>query len=110
MVLQFCPLCKNLLNLQEGHDGLYDFVCTICPVRIPITKTIRVRTYFTLKKEDDIYTEDEAWKYVSTTQEPCPKCWHPQAFYLQVQTRSADEPMTIFYRCCKSGCHHTWKD
>jgi DNA-directed RNA polymerase subunit M/transcription elongation factor TFIIS len=28
----------------------------------------------------------------------CPKCSHEKAFFMQVQIRSADEPMTIFYK------------
>lgn len=37
----------------------------------------------------------------------CPKCKHKEAAYWQVQTRSADEGMTTFYRCIK--CKHTWR-
>lgn len=32
--------------------------------------------------------------------ETCPKCEHPRAYFMQIQTRSADEPMTTFYKCC----------
>ena len=38
----------------------------------------------------------------------CPKCGHGEAYYNEVQTRSADEPATLFFRCCK--CHHNWKE
>ncbi|KAJ8938301.1 hypothetical protein NQ318_020360 [Aromia moschata] len=27
---------------------------------------------------------------------------------MQLQTRSADEPMTTFYRCCNPDCNHNW--
>lgn len=30
---------------------------------------------------------------------PCKKCKNNQYYYYQLQTRSADEPMTIFYQC-----------
>ncbi len=36
----------------------------------------------------------------------CPKCSHNKAVFNEMQTRSADEPMTIYY-CCQS-CKHTW--
>lgn len=42
--------------------------------------------------------------------EPCPKCEHPRAFFMQIQTRSADEPMTTFYKCCSLQCGHRWRD
>lgn len=42
--------------------------------------------------------------------EPCPKCEHPRAYFMQLQTRSADEPMTTFYKCCNAQCGHRWRD
>lgn len=42
--------------------------------------------------------------------EPCPKCEHPRAYFMQIQTRSADEPMTTFYKCCNAQCGHRWRD
>ena len=40
----------------------------------------------------------------------CPKCEHKRAFFMQIQTRSADEPMTTFYKCCNMSCSHQWRD
>ena len=42
------------------------------------------------------------------TAETCPKCSHAKAYFMQMQTRSADEPMTTFYKCC--ACGHRWKE
>lgn len=42
--------------------------------------------------------------------ETCPKCEHPRAYFMQIQTRSADEPMTTFYKCCNAQCGHRWRD
>ena len=42
--------------------------------------------------------------------ETCPKCDHPRAYYMQLQTRSADEPMTVFFKCCNTQCNHRWKE
>ncbi|KAK6052959.1 transcription factor S-II [Cooperia oncophora] len=44
------------------------------------------------------------------TNERCPKCSNDRAYFMQIQTRSADEPMTIFYRCANADCGHRWKD
>ena len=33
----------------------------------------------------------------------CPHCEHNKAYFMQKQIRSADEPMTIFYKCVECG-------
>ena len=38
---------------------------------------------------------------------PCPKCHAKKTSYFQKQTRSADEPMTIFCRCMV--CNQNWR-
>jgi DNA-directed RNA polymerase subunit M len=38
----------------------------------------------------------------------CPKCGHDEVMFWMMQTRSADEPMTRFYRCLR--CKHTWRE
>jgi len=37
----------------------------------------------------------------------CSKCGQNKTTYYQLQTRSADEPMTTFVTCC--NCGHNWK-
>lgn len=41
-------------------------------------------------------------------QTTCPFCNNKEAFFLMVQLRSADEPMTCFYKCTK--CKQRWKE
>lgn len=38
----------------------------------------------------------------------CPKCRNDKAENWDVQTRSADEPATRFFKCTK--CKHTWRE
>lgn len=38
----------------------------------------------------------------------CPRCGNNIAFWWMLQTRSADEATTQFYRCTK--CDHTWRN
>ena len=38
----------------------------------------------------------------------CPKCGNMEAYAWQMQTRSADEGATTFYRCTK--CGHSWRE
>lgn len=42
-----------------------------------------------------------------TDTEGCPKCGNIQAHWWIVQTDSADEPSTQFFRC--TTCNHTWR-
>jgi DNA-directed RNA polymerase III subunit RPC11 len=38
----------------------------------------------------------------------CPHCEHTQAYFMQIQIRSADEPSTTFYKCV--ACKKQWND
>uniref|UniRef100_A0A3P8SX77 DNA-directed RNA polymerase subunit n=1 Tax=Amphiprion percula TaxID=161767 RepID=A0A3P8SX77_AMPPE len=68
------------------------------------------RKYPKLKEVDDVLGGAAAWENVDSTAEKCPKCEHPRAYFMQIQTRSADEPMTTFYKCCNGQCGHRWRD
>ena len=62
------------------------------------------------KQVDDVLGGSDAWKNVDKTEVTCPKCAHGSAYYMQVQTRSADEPMSIFYKCCAEECGNRWRE
>ncbi len=51
---------------------------------------------------------DEITNTLPKTSVECPKCGHPEAFWVMRQTRAADEPTTRIYRCAK--CSHTWRE
>lgn len=40
----------------------------------------------------------------------CPKCENNRAYFMQIQIRSADEPSSIFYKCCRNTCGHQWRE
>ena len=86
-----------------------------------------------LKEVDDVLGGSAAWENVDETNgrtyshivfalrmlndphslftlptETCPKCRNLKAYFMQMQTRSADEPMTIFFKC--TNCGHRWKE
>lgn len=106
----FCSVCGNLLFVEDSGLGRLRFTCNVCPITKNITKTLVNRDFYKLKEIDDVLGGEEAWKNVDSTEETCPKCSHPRAYFLQLQTRSADEPMTTFYRCCNHECSHNWRD
>ncbi|KAJ2515606.1 RNA polymerase III C11 subunit, partial [Coemansia sp. RSA 1939] len=51
------------------------------------------------KEVDDVLGGEEAWRGVETVEAMCEKCGHDKAYFMQLQIRSADEPMTLFYPC-----------
>jgi DNA-directed RNA polymerase III subunit RPC11 len=75
------------------------------------------------KEVDDVLGGEEAWRNVDATSGArpvreqrtsgsglrfalaavCPKCSHNKAFFMQVQIRSGDEPMTTFYKARAPG-------
>jgi DNA-directed RNA polymerase III subunit RPC11 len=57
---------------------------------------------------DDVMGGDEAWQNVDQTEQKCPKCEHDRAYFTQMQLRSADEPMTVFFKCVK--CGNRWRE
>uniref|UniRef100_UPI00398E5B42 DNA-directed RNA polymerase III subunit RPC10 n=1 Tax=Pristiophorus japonicus TaxID=55135 RepID=UPI00398E5B42 len=108
-MLLFCPTCGNVLIVEEGQK-CYRFACNTCPYVHNITRKVTSRKYPKLKEVDDVLGGAAAWENVDSTPEKCPKCEHPRAYFMQIQTRSADEPMTTFYKCCNPACGHRWRD
>uniref|UniRef100_A0A8B9IH97 DNA-directed RNA polymerase III subunit RPC10 n=6 Tax=Aves TaxID=8782 RepID=A0A8B9IH97_ANSCY len=108
-MLLFCPACGNVLVAEEG-PRCHRFACTTCPYVRNVTRKVTSRKYPQLKEVDDVLGGAAAWENVDSTAEPCPKCEHPRAYFMQIQTRSADEPMTTFYKCCSPQCGHRWRD
>jgi DNA-directed RNA polymerase III subunit RPC11 len=62
----------------------------------------------TRKEVDDVLGGEDAWKHADSTTATCPKCDNDRAYFYQLQIRSADEPMTTFYRC--TACTHQWRE
>lgn len=108
-MLLFCPTCGNVLIVEEGQKCMR-FACNTCPYVHNITRKVNNRKYPKLKEVDDVLGGAAAWENVDSTAETCPKCGHPRAYFMQIQTRSADEPMTTFYKCCNAQCGHRWRD
>jgi DNA-directed RNA polymerase III subunit RPC11 len=82
------------------------FYCQTCPYVHNITETVTKKLPLTRKKVDDVLGGDDAWKNVDQTEATCPSCANNKAYFMQIQIRSADEPMTIFYKC--TSCSKTW--
>lgn len=83
------------------------YVCPKCNQEKEITKKEVIRDSSSKKDvETPIITEDVAT--LPKTRILCPKCGFPEAYYTIRQTRAADEPETMIYRCCK--CNNSWRE
>ena len=55
-----------------------------------------------------IRDRNEGKDTMPTIEIECEKCGNNEAVWWMLQTRSADEPTTQFYRCTK--CEYTWRN
>ncbi|MCD6402927.1 MAG: transcription factor S [Candidatus Aenigmarchaeota archaeon] len=103
--MEFCPKCGGLM-IVKGKK----LVCTKCGYTKRIgknTKTV-ITEKINVKDEIIVMKEDEEEKTYPSIKKICPKCGHDEAIWWMQQTRSADEPPTMFFRCKK--CGYTWRE
>jgi len=93
----FCPLDGTLLQIRSGPSS--HFYCSTCPYSFRIKATPGMKTLPKRKQVDDILGGATAWENVDRTAAVCPLCSHNEAYFLQIQIRSADEPSTSVI-CC----------
>ncbi|NHI91591.1 MAG: transcription factor S [Candidatus Lokiarchaeota archaeon] len=105
--MEFCPECEMILrpHLEKGKNVLK---CLGCGYIKNVEGPIEDISPNNLDKAKKMVIIEEEPATMSKKIEICPKCKNREAYYWSVQTRSADEPATIFYRCTK--CKHTWRD
>ncbi len=102
----FCPFDESLL-IFKSDSNFNNFCCRSCPYYYPLDENISTEINIKSSMKFNLIFSDQN-KNLSKTQINCPKCDYIEAYYFQMQTRSADEASTIFYRCI--SCNHTWKD
>ena len=106
--MEFCPKCE--IRLKKNSNGT-SLVCPKCQyVKQKSNKTIREKSQesdseLLVMEKNDI---KESKGLESTIKIDCEKCHNQEGVWWSLQTRSADEPETRFYRCTK--CNHTWRD
>ena len=101
--MKFCPNCE--VKLKKGDSGLQ---CTKCSYiegeEIKQTKKIIQES----ESQFNVLAENEGEEALPTIKIECEKCGNDEAVWWMLQTRSADEPTTQFYRCSK--CRYTWRN
>ena len=65
-------------------------------------------TIFEKNRIKQIKNDEEKVKRINKNGVECLKCKSKNTTHYELQTRSADEPMTVYYTCC--DCEHRWKD
>jgi DNA-directed RNA polymerase III subunit RPC11 len=108
--MNFCPYCHNLLNIELNEEAEQHFKCQACPYICHVTQKYVNRNKMKVKQVDDVLGGSDAWKNVDSTDATCPKCENTRAYYMQIQIRSADEPSSLFFRCCNPTCCHQWRE
>ncbi len=111
---KFCPKCGRIMYPERG-EGRLKFVCRFCGTTLEAGEgeeayriNVRVRHSPTEKIAVIREGEQASGLQVVKGSVSCPKCGNDEAYFWMMQTRSADEPMTRFYRCTR--CRHTWRE
>jgi DNA-directed RNA polymerase subunit M len=106
--MKFCPKCNNLLVVNKKRNSIVLY-CRKCK-KVVKSKGEKVRITELVtgpKREIVIMEKDEMMGDLPKTKIMCPKCENMEAFWWMQQTRAADEPPTMFYKCTK--CKYAWR-
>jgi len=102
--MKFCPKCEVKLK-KEGAD-------LQCPKCGYVEGEVLTQQKKVEQKESiealNVFAENEGEQTLPTIKIECENCGNDEAVWWMLQTRSADEPTTQFYRCIK--CRHTWRN
>ncbi len=111
--MEYCDECGSIVYpVKQGGDRVLK--CRRCGFSKEMgakvdPNSFKISTVIQHSEKDkiEIVKMGEDLKTMPKTRAECPKCGHKEAAYWQLQTRSADEGMTTFYRCLK--CKYTWR-
>ena len=104
--MKFCPNCDIRLKKTSGSTKLE---CPKCQYSAGDSTKSEEQNISEEPQSDFMVLDDNDTKDILPTIEiECEKCGNNQAVWWMLQTRSADEPTTQFYRCTK--CSYTWRN
>ena len=96
--MKFCDKCGSLLKAEDEK-----LKCLSCGYETSDEEVVT----FKKKKNKDIEIAEEDVETYPVIKSECPHCGNDEAYHWTVQTRSADEPETIFFKC--TLCKHKWR-
>jgi transcription factor S len=103
--MKFCPKCEARLKLANSDS---EFVCPKCGYSEKGTKVAKQLRSEGSSTTINVLDENEKTQSLPVIKIDCAKCGNNEAVWWMLQTRSADEPTTQFYRCVK--CSYTWRN
>ena len=106
--MKFCEKCGNLMLVDKKRTRTF-LVCRKCgrTSKMKDEKVIITESMHDQGRGVVVMGKDEALSELPVTKIMCPKCEHSEARWWMQQTRAADEPPTLFYKCCK--CGYSWR-
>lgn len=106
--MEFCDKCGSLVVVKKKRKHTF-MVCRKCgwERRMGGEKVVISETMPKPKKEIVVMGKGEEMAELPKTRVMCPKCEHIEAYWWMQQTRAADEPPTLFYKCTK--CGYSWR-
>jgi DNA-directed RNA polymerase III subunit RPC11 len=116
----FCPFCGTLLGLERGANApSFRHFCPTCRYVAPVRETQTTTFDVGASKAAAVVASaaaagDDLNEALSERGRPrtnvrcdASECGSTEAFFVQLQIRSADEPPTTFYECCT--CKKRWR-
>lgn len=108
--MKFCPKCHSMM-VPRKINGRSVYKCIKCGYEEEAKSSEVITTKIKHKETEkmlvleqaDIPTGAQKVKGVV-----CPSCKNDEAYFWILQTRSADEPATRFYKCTK--CGKVWRE
>ncbi|NIM25174.1 MAG: transcription factor S [Nitrososphaeria archaeon] len=102
--MKFCPKCE--VKLKKDGSDLKCFKCGYVeggssPQPKKVVEEESTEAF-------NVFAENEGEESLPTIEIECENCGNNEAVWWMLQTRSADEPTTQFYRCTK--CKNTWRN
>lgn len=110
--MKFCPKCERRMK-PKIEEGILS--CPKCGLivereeeKAQVKGNLIQNADSSSQSSLKIIEAEKGLDALPTTTVECPRCGNDLAFWWMLQTRSADEPTTQFYRCTK--CAHTWRN
>jgi len=96
--MQFCPKCGSIL-MPKSVGGKKVMGCS-CGYKAG-AENVAIKEEVKQAGKEVHVVEDEENQALPLTDYECKKCGHNKAYFWELQTRSADEAPTRFYKCEK---------
>lgn len=106
--MKFCEKDGSLLVAKQKRKHAV-LVCRKCgrEYKTAGEKLVISEVMHVPKKGIVVMGKEEMSSELPSTKIVCPKCEHGEAFWWMQQTRAADEPPTLFYKC--KNCGYSWR-